>query len=349
MFIDRARVFVQGGDGGNGVTAFRREKFVPRGGPSGGDGGRGGSVYFEATEGLNTLLHFRYNPEHRAGRGKHGEGSKRHGQDGYDIVVKVPVGTIMTDEESGEVIHDFTVAGEKIVVAHGGKGGRGNAQFATATNRAPRYHQEGRPGEKLQLVLELKLIADAGLVGLPNAGKSTLISRISAARPKIGDYPFTTLEPHLGVVDLGDFKTFVVADIPGLIEGAHEGAGLGDRFLRHIERTRLLLHLVDVSCFECDPVTDYQTVDKELSAYSPGVATKPRIVVAAKVDAISDPSKLEELRAFCLKNGLDLAEISSATGAGLNDLVRLVERRLDEMRAREAEQAGLAAETTTAL
>ena len=340
MFIDRARVFVQGGDGGNGVTAFRREKFVPRGGPSGGDGGRGGTVYFEATEGLKTLLHFKYNPEHRAGRGKHGEGSKRHGQDGEDIVVRVPVGTVMADEETGEIIHDFTVPGDRIIVARGGKGGRGNAQFATSTNRAPRHHEEGRPGEQRRLLLELKLIADVGLVGLPNAGKSTLISRISAARPKIGDYPFTTLEPHLGVVDLGEYRTFVVADIPGLIEGAHEGAGLGDRFLRHIERTRLLLHLVDVSCFECDPVADYQTVENELSAYSLSVASKPRIVVAAKIDAISDASKLEDLKQFCVRYGLEFGEISSATGTGLNELVRLIGSRLDEIKAEEAKGSG---------
>ena len=349
MFIDRARVFVQGGDGGNGVTAFRREKFVPRGGPSGGDGGRGGSVYFEATEGLNTLLHFKYNPEHRAGRGRHGEGSKRHGQDGQDIVVKVPVGTVMADEETGQVIYDFTVPGDRIIVAHGGKGGRGNAQFATSTNRAPRHHEEGRQGEQRRLLLELKLIADVGLVGLPNAGKSTLISRISAARPKIGDYPFTTLEPHLGVVDLGEYRTLVVADIPGLIEGAHEGAGLGDRFLRHIERTRLLLHLVDVSCFDCDPVVDYQTVQKELSAYSTSVASKPCIVVAAKVDAISDASKLEDLKQFCSRNGLEFVQISSAAGTGLSELVHLAGRRLDEIKANDAERFRTDAEAATAI
>ena len=272
MFIDRAKIHVRGGDGGNGVTAFRREKFVPRGGPSGGDGGHGGAVYVEATEGLNTLLHFRYNPEYQAGRGRHGEGARRHGQDGDDVVIRVPVGTVITDEQTGEIVHDFTQAGERIRIAAGGRGGRGNAQFATSINRAPRRHDDGRPGEERWLVLELKLIADVGLVGLPNAGKSTLISRISAARPKVADYPFTTLEPHLGVVDLGDFKTFVVADIPGLIEGAHAGAGLGDRFLRHIERTKLILHLVDVSGGAQDPVGDYQVITRELSAYSEAVA-----------------------------------------------------------------------------
>ena len=300
MFIDRAKIYVRGGDGGNGITAFRREKFVPHGGPSGGDGGNGGSVYLEATEGLNTLLHFRYNPEHRAERGRHGEGSNRHGQDGKDIVVKVPVGTVVFDELTDEVIHDFAHAGERLLIAKGGRGGRGNAQFATAVNRAPRHHEDGRQGQERWLVLELKLIADVGLVGLPNAGKSTLISRISAARPKIAAYPFTTLEPHLGVVDLGDFRSTVIADIPGLIEGAHEGAGLGDRFLRHIERTKLLLHLVEVSGLAEDPVKDYLTVTHELEAYSSAVAAKPKLVVATKLDALEDETRLVTIgTAFC--------------------------------------------------
>src|SRR5215467_8302455 len=246
QFLDRAKIVVKGGDGGNGVTAFRREKFVPRGGPSGGDGGRGGSVYMEATEQLNTLLQFRFNPEFRAGRGLHGEGSNRHGRDGDDVVILVPVGTLITDTETSELIHDFSTSGERITIAAGGRGGRGNSQFATSTNRAPRRHEEGKPGEVKALTMELKLIADVGLVGFPNVGKSTLISRVSAARPKVADYPFTTLEPHLGVVSFGDYRTFVIADIPGLIEGAHAGAGLGDRFLKHVERTRLLLHLIDV-------------------------------------------------------------------------------------------------------
>ncbi|HZS08350.1 MAG TPA: GTPase ObgE [Blastocatellia bacterium] len=331
MFIDRAKIHVRGGNGGNGVTAFRREKFVPRGGPSGGDGGRGGSVYFESTEGLNTLLHFRYNPEHQAGRGRHGEGSKRHGQDGEDIIVQVPVGTVVMDEVTGEVIHDFTRARVRVRIAAGGRGGRGNAQFATPTNRAPRHHEEGRPGEERWLVLELKLIADVGLVGLPNAGKSTLISRISAARPKIADYPFTTLEPHLGVVDLGEYKSFVVADIPGLIEGAHAGAGLGDRFLRHIERTRLLLHLVDVSGLSADPVEDYRTITRELAAYSEEVAGKPKIVVATKIDALDDAERLREFEQFCRGEGLEFHAISAASGAGLKELLRAVERRLGEI------------------
>ncbi|MGH9832351.1 MAG: GTPase ObgE [Blastocatellia bacterium] len=332
MFIDRAKIHVRGGDGGNGVTAFRREKFVPRGGPSGGDGGKGGSVYIESTESLNTLLHFRYNPEHQAGRGRHGEGSKRHGADGEDVTLRVPVGTLITDELTGEVIHDFTRPEEKVLIAAGGRGGRGNAQFATPINRAPRHHEEGRLGQERWLELELKLIADVGLVGLPNAGKSTLISRISAARPKIADYPFTTLEPNLGVVDLGDFKTLVVADIPGLIEGAHTGAGLGDRFLRHIERTKLLLHLVDVSGLAEDPVADYQTVARELEAYSPQVAAKPKIVVATKLDAQDDQNRLAEFKKFCEREGLEFHAISAATGQGLKELLRAVERRLDSIR-----------------
>lgn len=353
MFIDSAKIRVKGGDGGNGVTAFRREKFVPRGGPSGGDGGDGGSVYIEATEGLNTLLHFRYNPEHRAGRGRHGEGARRHGAKGEDITLQTPVGTVVIDESTGETICDFTSAGEKVLVALGGRGGRGNAQFATSVNRAPRHHEEGRLGQERSLTLELKLIADVGLVGLPNAGKSTLISRISAASPKIADYPFTTLEPNLGVVDLGEFKTFVVADIPGLIAGAHTGAGLGDRFLRHVERTKLLLHLVDISDFAQNPIADYLTITSELEAYSPKVAAKPKIVVATKLDASSSsqtnelfeesaqnldsplPAVLEEFREYCRGQGLEFFAISAVSGHGLKELLRAVWRRLDELKQEE--------------
>lgn len=338
MLIDRARIYVKGGDGGNGILAFRREKFVPRGGPSGGDGGDGGSVILESTESLNTLLHLKYLPEHRADRGKHGEGSKRHGQNGQDIIIKVPVGTVVSDELTGEVIHDFTTAGEKFVIARGGHGGRGNAQFATSTNRAPRRHEDGRPGEEKFLILELKLIADAGLVGLPNAGKSTLISRISAARPKVADYPFTTLEPHLGVVDLGDFKSCVIADIPGLIEGAHEGAGLGDRFLRHIERTKILIHLVDLSVLAEDPIKSYETIRRELENYSPEVASKPEIVVANKIDAMDTPERLEEFREYCEKYGKEFYAISAAAGTGLKPLLYAVRRHIEKAKA-EAEAA----------
>src|SRR2546426_972344 len=280
MFIDRAKIRVQGGHGGNGVTAFRREKFVPRGGPSGGDGGRGGDVWIVADSSLNTLLHLRYNPQHIAERGRHGEGSNCSGREGEDWIVRVPVGTQIFDSASGELLQDLAADGSRWLAARGGRGGLGNSHFATSTNRAPRYHQTGSAGEERDLQLELKLLADVGLVGFPNAGKSTLMSTVSAARPKIADYPFTTLEPHLGVVDLGDFRTFVIADIPGLIEGAHMGAGLGDRFLRHIERTKLLLHLVDVSSLSGrDTIQDYETVNRELASYNPDLAERPQIIV----------------------------------------------------------------------
>ncbi len=332
MFIDRTKIRIQGGRGGNGVTAFRREKFVPRGGPSGGDGGRGGDVWIEADESLNTLLHLRYNPEHIAERGRHGEGSNRYGHAGGDIVVRVPVGTQVFDALSGELLKDFTENHERWLAAKGGRGGFGNSHFATSTNRAPRYHQEGSEGEERELQLELKLLADVGLVGFPNAGKSTLISVISAAKPKIADYPFTTLEPHLGVVDLGEFRTFVVADIPGLIEGAHQGAGLGDRFLRHVERTKLLLHLVDVSSLSGrDAVSDYETINRELEAYDERLATRPQIVVATKIDALDEPERLESLKQQAEKDGRPFYAISSATRQGLKELVSAVARSLDEL------------------
>ncbi|MFN7928171.1 MAG: GTPase ObgE [Blastocatellia bacterium] len=336
MLIDRAKIYVKGGDGGNGIMAFRREKFVPKGGPSGGDGGRGGSVILEATESLNTLLHLRYRPENKAGRGRHGEGSNRHGQNGEDMVIPVPVGTVVVDELTGEVLHDFTMPGERFIVAKGGRGGRGNAQFATPTNRAPRYHEDGKPGEERYLLIELKLIADVGLVGLPNAGKSTLISRLSAARPKIADYPFTTLEPHLGVVDLGDYKTCVVADIPGLIEGAHEGAGLGDRFLRHIERTKFLVHVVDLSSLAKDPIEAYRTIRRELAAYSSIVADKPEIVVANKLDALDDPERLADFQAFCASEELEFYAISAAAGTGLRELIYALRRKIEALQSAEA-------------
>src|SRR5947199_2774181 len=320
MFIDRVKIRVKAGDGGHGVTAFRREKFVPRGGPSGGDGGRGGDVWLEADESLNTLLHLRYNPEHIAERGRHGEGSNRSGRDGSDTVVRVPVGTQVYDAKTGDLLKDFTENGERWLAAKGGRGGFGNSHFATSTNRAPRYHQEGSEGEERELQLELKLLADVGLVGFPNAGKSTLISTISAAKPKIADYPFTTLEPHLGVVDSGQYRTFVVADIPGLIEGAHGGAGLGDRFLRHVERTKLILHLVDVSSLSGrDPVSDYEIINRELANYDINLAERPQIVVATKIDAIDEPERLEKLKRRAKKDRKEFYEISSVTGAGVKD------------------------------
>jgi GTPase len=335
LFIDRTKIRIQAGHGGNGVTAFRREKFVPRGGPSGGDGGRGGDLWLEADEALNTLLHLRYNPEHKAERGRHGEGSNRSGRDGEELVVRVPVGTQVFDAVTGDLLYDFTHTGERWLAARGGRGGFGNSHFATSTNRAPRYHQEGSPGEERELQLELKLLADVGLVGFPNAGKSTLISTISAAKPKIADYPFTTLEPHLGVVDMGEYKTFVVADIPGLIEGAHKGAGLGDRFLRHVERTKLLLHLVDVSSVTGrDPVADYETINRELAAYDENLATRPQIVVATKIDALDEPERLERLRLRAEEDARPFYAISSATGQGVRELTNAVSRALEEMSAR---------------
>ncbi len=336
MFIDRVKIHVKAGDGGNGVTAFRREKFVPRGGPSGGDGGVGGSVWLESDEGLNTLLHLRYNPEHRAERGRHGEGSNRHGKNGEDITVKVPVGTQVFDAETNELLFDFTEPEQKFLAAKGGKGGWGNQHFATPTRRAPRFHYTGRPGEEKELQLELKLIADVGLVGFPNAGKSTLISVISAAKPKIADYPFTTLEPNLGVVDLGEFKTFVVADIPGLIEGASEGAGLGDRFLRHVERTKLILHLVDVSSISGrDPVEDYEIINNELASYDENLAERPQIVVATKLDALDEPERLENLRERAKKDGKEFLEISAVTNQGTKELVSAVAKKLEEIKEAE--------------
>lgn len=336
MFIDRVKIKVKAGDGGNGVTAFRREKFVPRGGPSGGDGGVGGSVWIESDEGLNTLLHLRYNPEHKAERGRHGEGSKRHGKDGADVLIKVPVGTQVFDTETNDLVFDFTKAGQKFCAAKGGKGGWGNSHFATPTRRAPKYHYNGRPGDEKEFQLELKLIADVGLVGFPNAGKSTLISVISAAKPKIADYPFTTLEPNLGVVDMGDFRTFVVADIPGLIEGASEGAGLGDRFLRHVERTKLILHLVDVSPLSGrDAVEDYKIINRELANYNEDLAKTPQIVVATKLDILEDTKQLEKLKKVAKKDKKPFFEISSATNQGTLELVRAVAVKLDEIKAAE--------------
>jgi GTPase len=340
MFIDRVKIRVKAGDGGNGVTAFRREKFIPRGGPSGGDGGNGGSVWLEASEGLNTLLHLRYNPEHKGERGRHGEGSNRHGKDGEDITVQIPVGTQVFDVESGDLVFDFTEAGQRFLAAQGGKGGWGNQHFATPTRRAPKFHYTGRPGDEKEFQLELKLIADVGLVGFPNAGKSTLISVISAAKPKIADYPFTTLEPNLGVVDLGDFNTFVVADIPGLIEGASEGAGLGDRFLRHVERTKLMLHLVDVSSLsERNPVEDYEIINRELANYDENLATRPQIVVATKLDALDDAERLESLRERAAKDGKDFLEISAVTNLGTKKLVSAVAKKLYDIKELEIELA----------
>jgi GTP-binding protein len=341
MFVDEAKIYVKAGDGGNGCVAFRREKYVPRGGPSGGDGGRGGSVYLEANPNDNTLLRYRYNREFKADRGRHGEGSNCTGQSGTDTILKVPLGTLVFDSEGEELLADLKRPGQRVLVAQGGRGGRGNQHFAKPWHQAPREKEEGEPGEERHLRLELKLLADVGLVGFPNAGKSTLISVISAARPKIANYPFTTLEPNLGVVnadggtgghgtELG--RTFVVADLPGLIEGASQGAGLGIRFLRHVERTRLLVHLIDTSdTAELDPVKAFEIIEGELGAFSEKLLEKPMIVVATKLDATTDQSKREELRKFCNEQGLGFHAISAAAGEGLKELVRGIADALDRI------------------
>ncbi len=339
MFIDEAKIRVKAGDGGNGCMAFRREKFVPRGGPSGGDGGKGGDIVMESSERHNTLVHFRFNPEHTAQRGRHGEGSNKTGHDGTGIVLKVPVGTIVYDDETGDKLFEFSKPDQSFVIAHGGRGGRGNARFATSVHQAPREHEAGREGEEHTYRLELKLLADVGLVGYPNVGKSTLISRISAARPKIADYPFTTLQPNLGVVAVGDAKSevsFVVADIPGLIEGAHEGAGLGTQFLRHIERTRLLVHLVDVSDSSGRPdvVKDVEVILGELSSFGAHLEEKPMIMAASKIDAVNK-DKLAALKRYCKKHKLKLYEISAVTGKGIEELKYAMAAEVQKFRERE--------------
>jgi GTPase len=337
MFIDEAVIRIKAGDGGNGCMAFRREKFVPRGGPSGGDGGRGGDIIMESSERHNTLVHFRFNPEYKGERGRHGEGSNCTGRDGESVVLKVPVGTIVYDQQTGERLHDFSQADERLVVAHGGRGGRGNQHFATSTHQAPREHEQGFPGEEKALRLELKLLADVGLVGYPNVGKSTLVSRISAAKPKIADYPFTTLQPNLGVVTIGEMPhedSYVVADIPGLIEGAHTGTGLGTQFLRHIERTRVLAHLIDVSdaSGRPDPVADFKVIMDELKSFGADLEKKPMVVVAAKMD-VANPEKVAALRKHCKKRKLELFEISAVTGKGIAELKYALGKCVAEIRA----------------
>ncbi len=329
MLVDQATIVVAGGNGGNGCVSFRREKYVPRGGPDGGPGGDGGSVYLIADQSVKGLNAYRYRIRHAADRGRHGEGSNRAGRDGEDLDLRVPPGTVILDQE-GRTIADLTQPADRVLVAQGGRGGRGNSEFATPTHQAPRHAEEGRPGEEHRITLVLKLIADVGLLGYPNAGKSTLIARVSAARPKIADYPFTTLEPHLGVVDLGEFRSYVVADIPGLIEGAHTGTGLGIKFLRHVERTRLLIHMVDVSgASGRDPVRDLEIINGELGAFSVALAAKPQIVAASKIDALDDRAPLLALQRHCADRGIPCLPISAVTGAGVRELLEAAWQRLE--------------------
>ncbi|MEW5952267.1 MAG: GTPase ObgE [Bacillota bacterium] len=321
MFYDRAKIFVKGGDGGNGCVAFRREKYVPEGGPSGGDGGRGGDVVFRADEGLRTLMDFRYRRHYKAGRGAHGMGKNMHGRSGGDLVVRVPAGTVVKFADTAEVLADLVEHGSEYIVARGGRGGRGNARFATSQNKAPTMAENGEPGEERWLDLELKLLADVGLVGFPNAGKSTLIASVSAAKPKIADYPFTTLTPNLGVVRVGEGSSFVMADIPGLIEGAHTGAGLGHEFLRHVERTRLLIHVIDMGgAGGRDPVEDYRIINRELELYSPRLARRPQLVAANKMDLPEAAEHLMRLREE-IGGDREIFAVSAATGEGLQELV----------------------------
>jgi GTP-binding protein len=322
VFIDSAKIHVKAGDGGNGVISFRREKYVPKGGPDGGDGGNGGSVYIVADRNLTTLLDFRYAPHYKAERGAHGQGSRKSGLSGNDIIIKVPCGTLIKDAETGEVLGDLTEHGAKLLVAKGGKGGRGNQHFATPTNRAPRYAEPGEPGEERTLELELKLLADVGLVGFPNAGKSTLISVLSAAKPKIADYPFTTLEPNLGIVRYQDYKSFVMADIPGIIEGASEGKGLGLKFLKHIERTKVLAILLPAN--SPDLKREYNILMNELKKFSPVLAEKPKVVVISKMDIAPEGFVLPKFR------GVKVVSISSVAQQGLDALKTLLWEKINQ-------------------
>jgi GTP-binding protein len=337
VFVDEVDIHVTAGDGGRGCLSFRREKYVPRGGPDGGDGGAGGSVYIVATPRKNTLVDFRFHPEFEARRGGHGQGANKTGQTGEDLDIEVPIGTLVYEkspEGAGlELIADLAEEGQRVLIAKGGRGGMGNARFATSTNRAPRKTQPGEPGEERFLRLQLKLLADVGLVGFPNAGKSTLIARISAARPKIADYPFTTLTPNLGVVTLSDDRSFVVADVPGLIQGAHQGQGLGHQFLRHIERTKVLIHLVDVSgASGRDPVQDFETIAEELRLFDPKVAAKPQLVAANKVDALDEPERLHALEQHVVRKGLPFFRISAVTGEGVGQLLEMSWREIAAVR-----------------
>jgi len=330
-FVDLVKIHVKAGDGGKGCVSFRRERFVPRGGPDGGDGGRGGHIIIKAKEEINTLLDHKYKKSYKAERGQHGMGKKMHGKDGADMFIFVPVGTVVRDADTGEVIADLVLPDSEVIVARGGRGGLGNAHFATPTRQAPRFTGPAEMGEEKTLILELKLIADVGLIGLPNAGKSTLLSVLSSARPKIADYPFTTLAPVLGVVKYQDFKSFVVADIPGLIEGAHKGIGLGFQFLRHVERTRLLLHLVDISgIVEEDPVESLKKINKELNLYSYELTLKPQIVVGTKLDIKGNGERLDRLARYCKDNSYPFFPVSAINKDGINELLTYLVRKVEE-------------------
>ncbi|TRM12823.1 GTPase ObgE [Lentibacillus cibarius] len=331
MFVDQVSVYVKAGDGGNGLTAYRREIYVPKGGPAGGDGGNGGDVVFKVDEGLNTLMDFRYNRHYKAKRGENGMSKNKHGKNADSLVIAVPPGTTVKDEETGEVIADLTYHQQEAVIAKGGRGGRGNTRFATARNPAPELSENGEPGEERTIKVELKVIADVGLVGFPSVGKSTLLSVISAAKPKIADYHFTTLTPNLGVVETGDQRSFVIADLPGLIEGAHEGVGLGDQFLRHIERTRVILHVVDIAATEGrDPYEDLVTINQELEAYDPKLMERPQIIVANKIDMPGAKENLQKFKAK-LNDGYSVYPISAVTKEGLDEALFAVADMLDRI------------------
>lgn len=336
QFVDYVKIYVKAGDGGRGCVSFRREKYVPRGGPNGGDGGRGGHVVFRATDELNTLLDLRYQREYKAEKGQHGMGKKMHGKDGEDRIIPVPVGTVIKDAETQNVLVDLDKNGMEAIIARSGRGGLGNAHFATPVRQAPRFAQPGEKGEERWLVLELKLLADIGLIGLPNAGKSTLLSVISSAKPKIADYPFTTLIPVLGVVKLEDYKSFVVADIPGLIEGAHKGIGLGFQFLRHVERTSILLHLIDISETGAgDPVENLEKINKELELYSPELMKKPQEVVGTKLDIAGNRMKLDRLEKYCKMEKIEFFPISAVTGRGIRHLLSYLSIKLEDIKGRK--------------
>ncbi|GBD27908.1 GTPase Obg [bacterium HR30] len=343
-FVDEVEIYVRGGDGGRGCVSFCREKYRPKGGPDGGDGGDGGDVVLVADAGMSTLLDFRFQPELRAKRGEHGRGKQQYGKKGEDVVARVPCGTLVFDADTGALVADLQRHGERVVVARGGRGGKGNMHFATPTNQAPRYAQPGTPGEERRLRLELQLLADVGIVGFPNVGKSSLLRRVSAARPRVADYPFTTLVPCLGVVRVDDDLSFVLADLPGLIEGAHEGHGLGDRFLRHVARTKLLLHLLDTGgCSGRDPVEDFDKINRELAAFDPRLAEKPQIVAGNKVDLTGGRACFEEARKKLAERGIELYAISAATGAGVETLMKVVGQKWralsdQERRGRSAEE-----------